>query len=216
MKTFLFHGPSGSGKDIQVNILVRDFGFLNIGTGEMFRTMYSEKDPRAVEAHKYWSAGNWVPNELTYDMFADWLKRFDLTKDLVFVSTVRDKGQIALFDQSLKENNRKLDNFVHFRLSEKAALDRLSRRTVCKKCGEPYHPEWKKEKIENICDKCGGKLIQREDDKEEKILERLREYERTITPILDEYRKRGILIDIDAAPSVEAVHEEIVDKLGLK
>lgn len=216
MKTFLFHGPSGSGKDTQVNILVRDFGFLNIGTGEMFRTMYSEKDPRAVEAHKYSSIGKWVPNELTYDMFADWLKRFDLTKDLVFVSTVRDKGQIALFDQSLKENNRKLDNFVHFRLSEKAAVDRLSRRTVCEKCGEPYHPEWKKEKIENICDKCGGKLIQREDDKEEKILERLREYERTITPILDEYRKRGILIEIDAAPSVEAVHEEIVDKLGLK
>ncbi len=215
MKTLLFHGPSGSGKDTQVNILVKEYGFLNIGTGDMFRTMYDEGEERAVEAHKYWSAGNWVPNELTYDMFSDWLKRFDLTKDLIFVSTVRDIGQIKLFDDALAKNNRKLDSFVHFKLSEKNAIDRLSLRTICSKCSEPYHPKWKKEKKTGICDKCGGKLIQREDDREEKIIERLEEYSRTISPILEEYRKRGILIEIDAAPSIEVVHNEIVEKLGL-
>lgn len=216
MKTFLFHGPSGSGKDTQVNILVEKYGFLNIGTGDMFRTMYEEGDDKAIEAHGYWSAGNWVPNDLTYEMFTDWLKRFDLTKDLVFVSTVRDIGQIPLFDEALEKNGRKLDNFVHFKLSEKDAIARLSGRTVCEKCGEPYHPKWKKEKDEGICDKCGGRLVQREDDKEEKIIERLKEYNRTINPILEEYRKRGALIEIDAAPTIEVVHSEIVEKLGLK
>ena len=216
MKTFLFHGPSGSGKDTQVNILVKEYDFLNIGTGEMFRTMYNEGDEKAIEAHKYWSKGNWVPDELTYDMFTDWLKRFDLTKNLVFVSTVRSKGQIKLFDNALEQNGLKLDNFVHLKLSEEEAIARLSLRTICEKCGEPYHPKWKKEKVAGICDKCRGKLIQREDDKEEKIRERLREYNRTIEPILEEYKKRGILIEIDASPSIEEIHEEIVQRLGLK
>ncbi len=215
MKTFLFHGPSGSGKDTQVNILVKEYDFLNIGTGDMFRTMYEEGEERAVKAHEYWSKGNWVPNELTYDMFSDWLKRFDLTKNLIFVSTVRDIGQIKLFDDALLKNGRKLDNFVHFKLSEKDAVARLSGRTICEKCGEPYHPKWKKEKVTGICDKCGNKLIQREDDKEEKIKERLEEYNRTIDPILGEYRERGMLIEIDAAPSIETVHKELVEKLRL-
>jgi len=215
MQTLLFHGPSGSGKDTQVNMLVEKYGFINIGTGEMFRTMFKEGDERAVEAHSYWSKGNWVPNELTYDMFADWLKRFDLTKDLIFVSTVRDVGQVKLFDEALAKNSRKLDKFIHFQLSEEAAIERMSLRTICEKCSEPYHPKWKKEKEEGICDKCGGKLKQREDDRPEKIKERLGEYRRTIDPILKKYRDRGILLEIDASPDIETIHKQLVKELGL-
>jgi adenylate kinase len=215
MKTLLFHGPSGSGKDTQVNMLVEKYGFLNIGTGDMFRTMFEEGDEKGVKAHSYWSKGNWVPNELTYDMFADWLKRFDLTKDLIFVSTVRDIGQVKLFDEALEKNGRKLDKFIHFELSEEEAIQRLSLRTICKKCGEPYHPKWKKEKEAGICDKCGGKLVQREDDRPERIKERLGEYRRTIDPILEEYRNRGILLEIDASPDIETIHNQLVKELGL-
>lgn len=215
MHTLLFHGPSGCGKDTQVNLLVKEYDFLNIGTGEMLRTMYEEEDKRAVEAHKYWSEGKWVPNDLTYDMFADWLKRFDLTKNLAFVSTVRDVDQIPLFDKALEKNNRSLDKFIYFNLSEEKAIERLSVRTVCENCSEPYHPKFKKEKVEGICDKCGGKLVTREDDKPEKIRQRLAENERTVKPILDAYRKRGILLEIDASPSIEEIHKEIIEKLGL-
>ena len=215
MKTLLFHGPSGSGKDTQVNMLVEKYDFLNIGTGDMFRTMYEEKDEKAIEAHEYWSKGNWVPNDLTYVMFADWLKRYDLTKNLVFVSTVRDIGQVPLFDEALRKNHRKLDTFVHFKLSEKDAIERLSVRTICSKCGEPYHPKYKKEKKDGFCDKCGGILIQREDDRPEKIRERLSEYDRTIEPILEAYKKREILLEIDASPSIEEIHKELVKRLGL-
>ena len=215
MHTFLFHGPSGSGKDTQVNILVEKFDFVNIGTGDMFRTMYEEGDERGIKAEKYWGVGNWVPNELTYNMFADWLKRFDLSKDLVFVSTVRDPGQVLMFDEALRKNNRKLDKFVHFNLSENIAIDRLSGRTICEKCGEPYHPKWKKEKTDGVCDKCGGKLIVREDESPEGIKERLKEYRRTIDPIKEKYKQRGILIEIDASPSIEEIHKELVKKLEL-
>jgi adenylate kinase len=174
MLTFLFHGPSGSGKDTQVNILVDKYGFLNIGTGQMFRTMYEEGDPRAVEAHKYWSVGNFVPYDITYDMFADWLN-----------------------------------------LEENIAVERLSGRTICSNCKEPYHPKWKREKKKGVCDKCGGKLVTREDDMPEKIVERLKEYKKTIDPIIKEYKKRGIFIEIDASQSIEEVHKELVEKLNL-
>lgn len=215
MYTLLFHGPSGCGKDTQVNLLVKEFGFLNIGTGQMFRTMYEEKDPRAVEAHKYWSVGKWVPNDLVYDMFADWLKRYDMTKNLAFISTVRDVKQVELFDEALKRNGRNLDKFIYFNLSEEDAIERMSLRTICENCKEPYHPRFKKEKVEGICDKCGGKLVTREDDQPEKIKVRLEENNRTVEPILDAYRKRGILLEIDASPSIEVIHKEIVEKLGL-
>jgi adenylate kinase len=211
----LLHGPSGCGKDTQVELLMKKYDFQNIGTGDMFRNMYKEGDEDAVEAHEYWSKGLFVPNELTYKMFDKWVKKYDPEKNWAFVSVVRDPGQIPYFDNLLKENNKELDAFIHFNLSEETAVERMSVRTICEDCGASYHPVYKKELKDGVCDLCGGKLIQREDDKPEKIKSRLEEYKRTIDPILDEYRKRGLLIEVDAAPSIQEIHEEIVKQLDL-
>ena len=85
----------------------------------------------------------------------------------------------------------------------------MSLRTVCPKCSATFHSKYKAEKVEGICDSCGTKLIQREDDKPEKIKMRLKEYNRTIKPLLDEYEKRGLLHEIDASPSIEQIYEEV-------
>lgn len=215
MKTILFHGPSGCGKDTQVDILVDKYNFENIGTGEMFRTMYKEGDVEAIKAHNYWSKGQFVPNDIVYSMFGRWVKKFDTSKSWAFVSVVRDPGQIPMFDNVLKAVDRELDAFVHFTLSDEAAIERMSLRWVCPRCDTTYHEKYKKEKVQGYCDKCGTKLVQREDDQPERIKTRLREYERTIEPILQNYRDRGILIEIDASPSIEAIHNELVSKLGL-
>lgn len=213
--TILLHGPSGCGKDTQVELLIKKYNFENIGTGEMFRKMFAQGDEDAIKAHEYWSKGKFVPNELTYKMFDKWVKKFDSNKNWAFVSVVRDPGQIVFFDNLLKENGRELDTFIHFTLSEDVAIERMSLRTICSKCETPYHEKYKKEQKEGVCDVCGGKLIKREDDQPEKIKSRLEEYKRTIQPILDEYRNRGLLMEIDANPGIEEIHKEIVDKLGL-
>lgn len=215
MKTILFHGPSGCGKDTQVDLLVQKYGFENIGTGEMFRRLYAEGDINGIKAHEYWYKGQFVPNELTYSMLAQWVNRFDQKKDWAFVSVVRDPGQITLFDGILSEVNRKIDYFVHFRLSEEIAIERMSLRWICPNCDRTYHEKYKKEKVSGFCDNCGMKLEQREDDKPERIKSRLMEYNKTIAPILEEYRKRGILVEIDASPSIEEIHKELLAKLSL-
>jgi adenylate kinase len=215
MKTILLHGPSGCGKDTQADLLVENFGFEKIVTGEMFRTMYDMADIDGIKAHETWGKGIFVPDDITYRMLPKWLARFNPIKDWIFVSVVRSQGQIALFDNLLKESNRTLDAFVHFKLSEEAAIERMALRWVCPNCNQIYHEKYKKERVQGFCDACGMKLTQREDDKPERIKSRLEEYNRTIQPILDEYRSRGILIEIDASPSIEEIQKEIITKLNL-
>lgn len=215
-RTILFHGPSGCGKDTQVELLVDDYGFQNIGTGDMIRKLFAEGDKDAILATEYTTQGKFVPNEIIYNkMFPKWLDRFDNTKHWALVSVVREVGQIEYLDKLLQQKNRKLDMFIHFTLSPETAIERMSVRTYCPSCGMTFHPKFKKEKVQGICDKCNTKLIQRDDDKPEKIKERLREYNRTIEPILDTYRTRGILVEVDAAPSIEDIHKEILEILGL-
>lgn len=213
--TILFHGPSGSGKDTQVDLLVQNYGFEKIGTGEMFRRMYERGDPEAKIAHQYYSQGLFVPNDVTYKMFTKWIDEFDSQKNWALVSVVRDFGQIPLLDTLLGEKGRKLDHFVHFTLSEQMALERRSLRWTCPKCDSSYHEKYKPEKIKGYCDICNVKLVQREDDTPESTRKLLKEYSRTIAPIVEEYGRRGILIEIDASPTIEEIHQEVVRLLNL-
>jgi adenylate kinase len=215
MRTVLFHGPSGSGKDTQVDLLVNGYNFENIGTGSMFREMYSQGDIDAIKAYQFWSKGKWVPDVLTYTMLKKWIKQFNQEKNWAFVSVVRSRGQVPLFEEMIKEVNRTLDAFVHFTLSEEDAIERLSLRWVCPNCDSIYHEKHKIENVRGYCDKCGTKLIQREDDSPERIKMRMREYNKTIEPIIYHYELEGNLIEIDATPSIEEIHKEVVEKLKL-
>lgn len=215
-KTYLFHGPSGSGKDTQLEKLAEKMDFETIGTGDMMRKLFEQGTPEGIEAQKYWGEGKWVPAELTYKILSKGVEDYDANKDWIFVSTVRSEEQIALFDELLEKHNRKLNMMVHFSLSEEEAIIRLSARRGCPKCNGTFHPKWKKEKIEGLCDFCGTKLEQRADDMPDKIKSRMAEYRRTIDPILAEYEKRGILVDIDAAPGINEIHEEVVNVMGVK
>jgi adenylate kinase len=215
MKTVLFHGPSGSGKDTQVELLVKDYNFENIGTGEMFRKMYSEGDLDAIKAHQYWSKGKFVPDELTYKMLKKWIKQFDSEKNWAFVSVVRTPDQISRFDDVLANANRELDYFIHFLLSEEKAIERMSLRWVCPNCHATYHEKYKQEQVKGYCDRCGTKLVQREDDRPERIKLRLREYNKGIDRIVEHYKENGKLIEIDASPSIEEIHKVVVEKLKL-
>ncbi len=204
-KTILVHGPSGSGKDTQVDLLVEKFGFEKIGTGEMFRALSKKRKDIADLIN----SGQFIPSELTYELLEQWVEKYDEKKDWVFVSVVRAEDQIKLFDELLSKFNRDLSFFLHFSLKPEIAVERMSLRKVCSTCGENYHEKYKPEELEGVCDKDGGKLVRRDDDKPESIRKRLEEYDKSINPILKEYGRRKILVDIDASPTIEEIEAEV-------
>ncbi len=208
-KTILVHGPSGSGKDTQVDLLIEKFGFEKIGTGEMFRALM--KEDKKIE--NLINSGQFIPSKLTYELLTNWMQNCNVEKNWVFVSVVRIADQIELFDELLEKYGRKLDMFIHFSLSAEKAIERMSFRKVCKVCGENYHDKYKPEKVKDVCDKDGGELTRRDDDKPEAIRKRLDEYGKSISPILEEYKRREVLIDIDASLTIEEIHEEVLRKL---
>ncbi|MCC7289934.1 nucleoside monophosphate kinase [bacterium] len=216
MKTILFHGQAGSGKDTQVEKLLEKFPVERIATGAMFRTMSSEGDPDAVKAMSKVDNGIWPTPEETYALVGKWFSRFDNSKDWVLVSVARYAEQIPFLDEALKPFDREVDLVIHFVLSEEVALERLAGRKICAKCQATYHPKFKPEKVEGVCDSCGSEIAVRVDDMPEKIKERFAQYAKTITPYLDEYKSRGILVEIDASGSIENIHQEVVKALDLK
>ena len=110
----------------------------------------------------------------------------------------------------------KLDKFIHFTLSEESAIERLSLRSYCEKCFTTYHSLYKKEQKPGFCDNDGVKLVSRIDDQPLQIKKRMQQYREHISPILEHFRKQDLLLEIDAAPSIEEIHKEIVTKLGLE
>jgi len=217
MNTYLFHGPSGCGKDTQVDLLLKEYpGKLErIATGEMFRKMYEEGDSDGLDAYKYWSKGIFNPDEQVYKMLGKWLERFDPKKDWIFVSAVRRAGQISLFDDVLRKYNRTLTTFVHFKLNLEAVLERRTLRWVCPECQKNYHKKYNPEKNKGFCDIDNARLFQREDDTKEASEKLFEQYNETIKPILDEYQRRNILIEIDASPDIETIHNEVVKRLDI-
>lgn len=213
IKTAIFHGPSGSGKDTQLDMLEDKFEFLRIGGSQVMRELLKREDPTAIEAEKYSNEGKRFPDELMYKMLDTWVAELDQDSRWFFLSPVRKSTQISLFDDLMKKYTRKLDLFIHFTLSEEKAIERMALRSFCPKCGTTFHELYKQEKVKGFCDNDGEKLVKREDDNPKAIAERLSWYKSDIEPILSEYRKRGVLLEIDASPSIEEIHEELMKQL---
>lgn len=215
MKTYLVHAMSGAGKDTQVDLLEDIMDFERISTGRMLREEYTAGTEMGIKANDYTIQGKFVPTELTYKMLEKWLYKFDAEKDWIFISAVRMEDQIKPFDEVLKAHGRQLDHFIHFYLDDDIAIERRTLRRYCETCDKTYHPDYKPSKVEGICDIDGTKLIQRLDDTMEATVSLIEEYKKDIDPIMDEYKKRGIVIDLDGAPGIQEIHVELVKQLGL-
>jgi adenylate kinase len=213
LKTVIFHGPSGSGKDTQLDLLAKEIGFVRIGSSDVMRDLRSEEHELAKIADEYGKQGKLYPDEIIYGMLDVWLKRLDPDSRWFFVSPVRRSTQINLFEELISKHWRKLDLFVHFQLSEEAAIERMSNRRFCPSCNTTYHKLYKKEEKEGYCNNDNEKLIQRDDDKPEAIKTRLSWYNDDIEPILEEYDKRGLLLNIDASPSINEIHETLIGEI---
>lgn len=193
----VFLGPPGAGKGTQATRLCADRNWAHISTGDLLRDHVARETELGTRAKSFMDAGKLVPDDLVVKMVAQRLKDDDCRKGFVLDGFPRTVVQAEMLEQTLDAMNRKLDAVLYFATDRDTVVKRLSGRRMCAKCGANYHVTNIPPKQAGICDKCGAELYQRDDDQPGTILKRLEVYEQQTSPLIDFYRKRGLLVDLD-------------------
>lgn len=202
-------GPPGAGKGTQAKFLVEELGLVHISTGDIFRSNIKEETDLGKQVKAYLAEGKLVPDELTIAMVWDRLDQDDLQNGYLLDGFPRTIAQAEALDQGLEKRGQELDAVICINVPNETLIQRLAGRRVCPDCGSSYHVTENPPKKEGICDSCGAQLIQREDDSEETVRERITVYDKQTKPLVDYYKKEGKLLDINGDQDVALVTEDI-------
>jgi adenylate kinase len=206
-------GPPGAGKGTQAQYLVERLNIPKISTGDMLRDAAEQRTPVGLEAKKYTDQGRLVPDEIVLELVKERLKEPDAQAGYLLDGFPRTVPQARAFRRWLEEHGHRLDAVVDIEVGDDEIVGRISNRRVCPRCGEIYHLQSRPPKVDEICDVCGRKLVQRDDDRPEPIRERLRVYHERTEPVLEYYSKHGQLIRINGERPVAEVTETIINAL---
>lgn len=209
-------GAPGAGKGTQAEMLTELLNIPIISTGNMFRKHVSEGTELGIKAKAYMDEGKLVPDELTIEIVKDRITKDDCKKGIIFDGFPRTIAQAQALDQLLLDLNMPLDKVLDVEVPDSDIVERMAGRMVCPKCGTPYHKKFKVEKVQGYCDYCKTKLVQRDDDKEETVLKRLNIYHQQTQPLIDYYKTKGILIEIDGLGSVAEISDRVKKALGVE
>lgn len=207
---FLLLGPQGSGKGTQAKVLAQRLGIPHISTGDMFRGNVAHGTALGKQAQALIEAGKLVPDEITNQMVKERLAQADAQNGFVLDGFPRNLPQ-AEFLHGLVPTVRA----IVLQLSDTEAVRRIAGRLTCPKCGAIYHPLFQPPREDRVCDRCGGKLIQRTDDTAEVVQRRLVTYHQETEPIIEFYRAKGQLVEIDGAPPIAQVTASIKIAFGI-
>jgi len=206
-------GPPGAGKGTQAEFIAAHLAVPKISTGDIFRANVAQGTPLGVEAKRYMDAGQLVPDEVTINMVAERLGEPDAGDGFLLDGFPRTVPQANALDKLLADLGGGLDIVLELVVENEEVIRRLSGRRTCRGCGKIWHIEFDAPSREGVCDRCGGELFQRDDDKAETIAERLKVYARDTSPLVDYYGAQCKLVGIDATGPVEDVTVRAIDAL---
>lgn len=198
-------GAPGAGKGTQAATIKAKYPIAHISTGDMLRANVKEGTEFGKLAKSYMNAGKLVPDQVIIDMMEERLKENDCIAGFMLDGFPRTLPQAEALGRLLDKLGMRLDAAVELEIEDEVVVNRLTSRRVCKACGEIYNTMLKPAKVEGVCDKCGGEVIQRDDDKEEVIRKRLAVFHEQTAPIVDYYGSQGVLLKIDASGAKDAV-----------
>ena len=210
-------GPPGAGKGTLSSKIIENKQAVQISTGDIFRYNISNETELGLKAKAYMDKGELVPDELTIDLLWD---KFDSLGDenkdsiILFDGFPRTISQAQALDDGMEERNQKIDMVIYFDVDDEILIQRLTGRRTCPECGATYHITNNPPKIEDVCDKCGTKLIQRADDTIETVENRINVYNKQTSVLIEYYTNKGILKSIDGTKKPDLVYKEFEDKLG--
>ena len=194
MNNFVFLGPPGAGKGTLAVKVAEDYKIPHISTGDIFRANIKAQTPLGVKVKAIIDSGSLVSDELTFELVKDRLAQDDCKNGYILDGFPRTIPQAEMLDGLVADLK-----VVNFQISDDIVIGRLSTRRVCKACGANYNIKTLPPKVEGVCDKCGGELYQRDDDKQESILHRMDVYREQTEPLINYYKNKGKITDLDAS-----------------
>ena len=209
----IFLGPPGGGKGTQAKLLAKKYGYRHISTGDILREAVRKGTELGKLAKSYMDKGELVPDDVMIGLIEEVLKEDD--RSVIMDGFPRTLPQAEAFDDLLNRTKIELLGAVLIDVPDEEIIRRLSARRVCPKCGAVYNMIYSPPKNDEICDNCGTKLIQRDDDKPETIKRRLEVYRRDTEPLVGYYREKGKLFTVNGVGGIEEITGRIVEVLGL-
>ena len=204
-------GLPGVGKGTQAKKLEANLEIPHIATGDIFRKAIKNETPLGKKAKSFIDAGELVPDEVTIGIVEQRLSESDCKDGFILDGFPRTIAQAEALDEILAEQDRELDLAIYLKAEIDVLVKRLAGRRVCEDCGAVYHVENDPPEVEGVCDKCGGKLIQRSDDKEETVKRRIEVNEEKTAKLADYYQKKGILHEVQSTGGIDKVQQRLMN-----
>ncbi|MCL6592419.1 MAG: adenylate kinase [Alicyclobacillus sp.] len=201
-------GLPGAGKGTQAERITAEFGIPHVSTGDMFRAAIAAGSPLGQKVKSYLDQGRLVPDSLTIEVVKERLRQPDAAAGFLLDGFPRTLPQAEALDTMLADIGKPLDCVLYIHVPQEVLLARLTGRRICKSCGATYHVVFQPPAVAGTCDKCQGQLYQRPDDSEAAVATRLEQYAQT-APLVDFYRGRGLLRQVDGLRSIDAVYADI-------
>ncbi|MBD5068992.1 MAG: adenylate kinase [Lactobacillus sp.] len=203
-------GLPGAGKGTQAEKIVDQYNIPHISTGDIFRAAMKNNTPMGLEAKSYISKGELVPDEVTNGIVKERLAKDDVDNGYMLDGFPRNMAQAEALDQFGAELGKPLNCVINIHVDPESLMERLTGRYICRNCGATYHKIFNPTKVEGTCDRCGQhEFYQREDDKPETVKNRLEVNIKMNTPLLDFYKKQGILHEVDGNQDIDKVFADI-------
>ncbi len=213
MKIIMLGAP-GAGKGTQAKMIAETYKLPHVSTGDIFRANIKNNTDLGKEAKTYMDKGELVPDELTVRILLDRVAQADCANGYVLDGFPRTIPQAEVLDAELNKLGEKVDYAIDVEVPDENIVKRMSGRRACLKCGATYHIVHIPPKTEGICDACGSELVQRDDDKEETVKNRLAVYHQQTQPLIDFYSNKGVLKTVDGTKDSAEVFEDIKKILG--
>lgn len=206
-------GPPGAGKGTQAKRVIEEFDIPHISTGDIFRKNIKEKTELGQKVEGLLAEGKLVPDELTIEIVWDRLDQEDCKNGFLLDGFPRTIPQAEALDEGLAKRGLKLDRVLNIDVDKDSLVKRLSERRVCPNCGASYHIDNNPPKVEGICDVCQTPVIQREDDKEQTVLDRIKVYDSQTKPLVDFYNKQDLVFTVDGTLPIDEITNKLVTEL---
>jgi adenylate kinase len=215
-KHFIIFGPPGSGKGTHSEGLAKAFSIPHISTGDILREHLAKDTELGKKAKAYMDKGEYVPDSVVNALVEARLSQGDCKKGFILDGFPRTIAQAKALNNILTKINLQIDRVINLVVPDEEIINRLSTRRVCKSCGTIYNVVSNPPKKEGVCDKCGGNLIIRDDDKPNVVRNRLKVYTESSKPILDIYKSEGKVVDVNGVGEVETVLSRVKNAVGGK